>query len=256
MQPFDPSKLLIEQRCVAFEGLMRRAVESQYQNSTRQLVDSDDEQQLLERLIERHKPPLPHDPTCQGMHYLLTTPFRYPPLNYGSRFGQRNERGIWYGAEHLRTVFAEVAFYRLLFLEDSRADLGQITSRHTAFVVSIDSPRSVDLTAAGFIDLHAPLCSKTSYRFTQALGTYLRSLEVQMCLYTSARDPEHGKACAIFSPNAFKNKNPHGTTSEWVCVASHERVEFRRQNHTLKSERYSFARELFLVGSQLPRPSA
>src|SRR5215208_6155464 len=84
-----------------------RAVEAQHQVSTRKLVDSVEEQHLLEDLIDRAKPP---DRTAGRVHYLLATPFRYPPLRHGSRFGTRFERGLWYGAESPRTMFAEVAY--------------------------------------------------------------------------------------------------------------------------------------------------
>ena len=58
-----------------------RAVEAQHQVSTRKLVDSLEEQQLLESLIDAVKPPAPHG---ARFHYLLSTPFRYPPLRHGS----------------------------------------------------------------------------------------------------------------------------------------------------------------------------
>src|SRR6185436_5312824 len=93
-----------------------RVVEAQHQVSTRKLVDSTEEQILLEELIDSVKPP---DITSGRLHYLLFTPFRYPPLPHGSRFGGRHERGIWYGSLELRSAFAEVAYYRLLFIEGS-----------------------------------------------------------------------------------------------------------------------------------------
>ena len=37
---------------------------------------------------------------------LLSTPFRYPPLPYGSRFGRRHEHGIYYGSKRLDTNLA------------------------------------------------------------------------------------------------------------------------------------------------------
>src|SRR3954452_2053811 len=107
-----------------------RVVEAQHQLSTRKLVASAEAQELLEELLERVKPP---DDTHGRLHYLLFTPFRYPPLRHGSRFGSRHERGIWYGAEDRRTAFAEVAYYRLLFLEGSRAELGEVTTALSAF---------------------------------------------------------------------------------------------------------------------------
>ena len=68
-----------------------RAVEGQHVISTRKLVDTDDEQRVLEELLEGSKPPLRPDES--ELHYLLFTPFRYPPLRWGSRFGTRAERG-------------------------------------------------------------------------------------------------------------------------------------------------------------------
>src|SRR5690606_40733910 len=50
-----------------------RVVEAQHRVSTRKLVDTLEEQALLEDLIERAKPP---DPTGGRLHYLLATPFR------------------------------------------------------------------------------------------------------------------------------------------------------------------------------------
>ena len=69
-----------------------RVVEAQHQVSTRKLVDTLEEQSLLEDLIDAAKPP---DPTQGRLHYLLSTPFRYPPLRHGSRFGTRHEPGLW-----------------------------------------------------------------------------------------------------------------------------------------------------------------
>src|SRR5205823_4566220 len=81
-------------------GRFHRVVEAQFRNSTRKLCDSDEEQQVLESLIdERAKAPVPAG--FEGLHYLLYTPFRHPPLRNGSRFGTRGERGILYGAKKL-----------------------------------------------------------------------------------------------------------------------------------------------------------
>ena len=118
-------------RCAGDSELRRldvspwRVVEAQHQVSTRKLVDSNDEQSLLEEMIDRVKPP---DLTGGRLHYLLFTPFRYPPLPHGSRFGGRHESGIWYGSLDHRSAFAEVAYYRLLFLEGTHASLDTVTT--------------------------------------------------------------------------------------------------------------------------------
>ena len=56
-------------------ALLWRGVEAQHKVATMRLVDSLDDQAELERLLEASKPPLP--PAAQGLHYLLSTPFRY-----------------------------------------------------------------------------------------------------------------------------------------------------------------------------------
>ena len=89
----------------ALGGRFHRVVEAQFRNSTRKLCDSDEEQEVLEKLIdERAKAPVPAG--FEALHYLLYTPFRHPPLRNGSRFGTRQERGILYGARELPTAFA------------------------------------------------------------------------------------------------------------------------------------------------------
>src|SRR5512140_435060 len=100
-----------------------RTVEAQHVVSTRALVDSLEEQALLEQLLDDAKPPVPPGPEFAGLHYLLATPFRYPPLAWGSRFGRRHERGIWYGSESCETALAELSYYRLLFFEGTKAKL-------------------------------------------------------------------------------------------------------------------------------------
>ena len=67
-----------------------RAVEAQHVVSTRVLVDTLDEQAELERLLDAAKPAIEHPP---ALHWLLYTPFRYPPLPSGSRFRGPAEPG-------------------------------------------------------------------------------------------------------------------------------------------------------------------
>ena len=70
--------MLLARRARRSHGRLLRLVESQEQVATNSLVRTLAEQALLEDLIEASKPPLPA--TGHGLHYLLATPFRYPPL--------------------------------------------------------------------------------------------------------------------------------------------------------------------------------
>lgn len=227
-----------------------RVVESQHQVSTRKLVDSNEEQALLEEMIDRVKPP---DLTDGKLHYLLFTPFRYPPLAHGSRFGRRHERGIWYGSVDQRTAFAEVAYYRLLFLEGTRASLGTVTTPLTAFTANIRTAKGVNLVAAPFDAHRRAIASPTSYTSSQALGTAMRSAGVEAFRYPSARDDKGGVNVGAFSPSVFGTTKPKSFET-WYCAASRERVEVTQGDY-FKRDEFAFQRSQFLVQGALPAPA-
>jgi hypothetical protein len=227
-----------------------RVVEAQHLVSTRKLVDSADEQAVLEQLIEASKP---SDPT-RGRHLvLLSTPFRYPPLRHGSRFGARHERGLWYGSEDQRTLFAEAAYYRLVFLEGTRADLGIVTTWHTAFTVSSKTDRGIDLTAKPF-DRHRPaISSSSSYDASQGLGRAMREGGVEMFRWHSARDAQGGVNVGIFTPAVFRAAKPRDLET-WHAAATRDRVEFVRRDWS-DAQIHAFPRGQFLVDGRLPAPA-
>lgn len=227
-----------------------RAVEAQHLNSTRKLVRSVEEQHLLEDLLEAAKPPAAAPPK---LHYLLATPFRYPPLRHGSRFGARHEPSLWYGAESLGTVFAEVAYYRFVFLEGTSAELGTVSTALTAFRVSARSAKAVDLTLPPFDAHRGRIASPTRYDASQALGAAMRAAGVELFRYPSARDPE-GVGVALFTPRAFGAAKPRDEAT-WHCVATRERVELARRDHSRVREAMRFERARFLVRGALPLPA-
>lgn len=239
---FEPQRL---------SGPAWRAVESQHVTSTRKLVDSDDEQQVLEGLIDTAKPPWPTDRRFVGLHYLLATPFRHPPLRYGSRFGTRRERGIFYCAEEQATVLAEKAYYVLLFLEGTEADIEPLTRPLTVFQVRVSSKKGADLTQAPF-DAHvARISSPTSYRDSQPLGASMREAGVAAFRFVSARDPEGGANIGLFEP-IFTTKQPINA-EQWICTATRSRVELKPGSAVMRS-RTSFPRAVFEVEGTLPMP--
>lgn len=227
-----------------------RVVEAQHIASTRKLVDSAAEQDLLETLIDRVKPP---SATAGTLHYLLSTPFRYPPLRHGSRFGSRHERGIWYGSEQQRTAFAEVAYYRLLFLEGTHAALGRVVASLTAFTVRMRTLRGVDLLVPPFEAHRAAIASPVSYTASQALGTAMRASGVELVRFPSARDALGGANVAAFTPSVFHKAAPQHA-QRWHCTATRELVDFVRTDLTSMRESYEFERVQFLVDEQLPAP--
>ncbi len=238
-----------------FEGDAWRIVESQHLTSTRKLVDSDEEHAILEDLIDAQKPAAPKAPEFEGLHYLLSTPFRYPPLRHGSRFGRRSEPSIWYGSHSLRTALAEVAYYRWVFLEGTDADLGPLETLHTAFQVELRSERSLDLSTPPFSAFEDILASKSDYEATQKLGTDMREAGLEVFHYRSARDPRAGKNMGVFTPRVFVNKEPRRHTQSWHAIATRSYVEFSRQN-IFQRDTHRFDRDDYEVDGKLPIPAS
>ncbi len=233
-------------------GRFCRVVEAQFRNSTRKLVDSDAEQEVLEDLIDR-RAKLPVPAGFEDLHYLLYTPFRHPPLRNGSRFGTRLERGILYGARELPTAFAEVAYYRLVFLEGSAAQLGDLHVELTAFWFGLAAARGIDLSRPPF-DAHEPqISSKTTYGASQRLGADLRAAGVQACLYVSARAAPRALNVAVFE-NAFRPRRPV-REERWSCTANRAGAEFRSGTLLDPERRHAFARAQFEVAGRLPAPA-
>jgi hypothetical protein len=237
-----------------YRGVAWRAVEDQHRISTRKLVDSDEEHELLEALIDETKPAV-LEKAPSGLDYLLFTPFRYPPLRMGSRFGTRSEGGIWYGSEQIRTAFAEVGYYRLLFLDGTEAasQLAPLYLKFTVFNVDLKSNRAVDLTKAPFHAHRAVISSKTDYVVSQRLGVDMRDAGVELFRYVSARDVSAGVNVGLFSPFAFASKKPKHRQS-WLGVASLDAVEFSRKDGE-KAGPFRLLRREYEVDGRLPTPA-
>lgn len=241
---------LTNQRELAGEGL--RVVEGQHVNSTRKLVDSDEEQSLLEALLdEGAKPPRPKGARFEGLHYLLYTPFRHPPLNGGTRFGSRHERGVFYAANEKRTALAEWAYYRLAFLEGSAADLGTTTAPVTTFKALFATKNGIDLTRMPFAEWRSRLASPCSYADSQPLGREMRSGGIEAVAFFSARQRD-GVNFALFEP-CFRKRAPQAPET-WFCTFNRERVEFKSQS-VFETAVESFVRAQFEVDGRLPVPA-
>lgn len=235
-------------RAHAFDCL--RLVESQHVIATRKLVDSDAEQALLESLIALAKPPVPSG--LSRLHYLLFTPFRHPPLQNGSRFGRRTEPGLFYGSAEVEVALAEVAYYRLVFLEGTRATLPLLQSEHTGFVAKVAAKQFVDLRKPPFAAFSEAIHSKTDYAPSQQLGGELRAAGIDAFAYDSARAPGGGTNYGLLAP-VFASSRPTRFRT-WTCSATKDLVEFRERNF-LKPRALSFPRAAFLCPKALPSPA-
>lgn len=223
-----------------------RSVEDQTRSSTRHLVESEEEHALLEAIIERGKPPQ----RAPELDYLLKTPFRYPPLPHGSRFGRAYEPGLFYGSLEERTCLGESAYYQLAFLRAAK-DARFVTheKRFTTFSFSLKSQRAVDFTADRFSELRPMLSDPESYAHSQPAGTSLRDSGVLFCLFWSARVPD-GRNAAVFDPNAFSEKRiPTRSQRTWYASVSASRVLFTRST---SKETFAFRPESFSVAGRFP----
>lgn len=213
-----------------------RIVEAQHILSARDLVDSIEEHELLESLLEESKPPIETE-----KHYLIFTPFRYPPLEYGSRFGRVHEPSLWYGSLEIETAFAEVAYYRLQFFKDTEGALGYIETPITAFSTSLKTNRGLDLTLSPFSDYTQQLSAKNTYEHSQPLGTAMREASIESFIFWSARTKEPGKNVAAYTPDVFHMKKHQYIHQQqnWTCMASKNSIEFIRLD-VFKQDKFTY----------------
>jgi hypothetical protein len=173
------------------------------------LVDTLNEQAVLEDLIENTKLAIP--PDCRHLDYLFSTPFRYGALYpQGSRFRRAGRTpGVYYAAEQARTAVAEMAFYRLLFFVESPAtpwpsDPGE----YTAFAAAVATERSIDLTVPPLDRNRACWTHLTNYAATQTLADAAGAASIEIIRYESVRDVHAGSNVALLTCRAFAQARP------------------------------------------------
>ncbi len=182
-----------------------RLVEAQHRVSTLKLVDTLEEQSLLESMIEETKPNLP--PECQGLHYLLAAPFRYGAIYpNGSRFRRAGRTlGVYYASEEVETAVSEMVFYRLLFFSESPSTpFPDDATDFNAFSVRIRTERAFDILDTA----DTALSHLTDYTACQNLAHSAREAEVNVIRYASARRSGRHPNVAVLNAKAFLDKNP------------------------------------------------
>ncbi len=190
----------------AWRGRLWRAVEAQHTVSTMRLVATLAEQELLERILDDTKPPLPE--AARGLHYLLATPFRYPPVSRGSRFRGLNDPGVFYGAGEIRTACAELGYFHA---EAEGA--------------------AVDLRQAPLVRDAALWTDPADYSATQSFGRIARDAGVALICYQSVRDPQRGGCVAALTPAAFRRKSPLATQA-WFLTVTPQLVIWQRERRS------------------------
>ena len=240
-------------------GTLYRLVESQEQIATRQLLDTLEEQALLEEMLDAVKPPYPEN--MAHLHYLLKSPFRYPPLKWGSRFGRTFEPSLFYGGCSVEVTLVESAYYRFIFWHSMQAPPPKSIMRsvHTLFSVDYKTQKGVQLQYAPFDQYHDALRHPSNYSFAQSLGTVMRSLHVEVFEYCSARtnqelktnEKKQGICVGLFAADAFCSNQPK-ERQQWFCDMSAGEIIFKAVE---SSELIRFPLDQFLLDGVLPMPA-
>ncbi|MFC6635515.1 RES family NAD+ phosphorylase [Microbulbifer taiwanensis] len=253
----------IESGKVRLLGRLYRIIESQEEVATRSLVDNLQKQRVLEELLEQSKPQ--RLPGSEQLHYLLATPFRYPPLPWGSRFGGTAESGIFYGSKTIPTVLAEAAYYRLLFIHDmDPAPPKPVTSYHNIFSAKYCADPGIRLQAPAWEQDWPALTHPMDYRYCLNLGRQLRDAEIAGLEAPSARallaglaqlpaNNSEGINVALFEPGALL-KRPPTQEADVTAETGSEEVVFLVKSGD-RTETRSFALEAFEIDGILPRPA-
>ncbi len=227
------------ERALAATGARRslqlwRAVEAQHVVSTNVLVDTLQEQAELERLLEAAKPAVARP---AALHWLLYTPFRYPPLPSGSRFRGPADPGVWYGADAERTACAELGYWRWRFLVAS-PELESLTARPQSVFRARLRGVTIDLRLPPFDAARDTWARPDDYAGCQALARQARAAGVAILRYESVRDPQHAGCGAVLKPEAFAAPAPTALQT-WLLEVRRERVTWTPAS-PLASGRFEF----------------
>jgi len=237
---WTPPAVAFERRPFALS--LWRAVEAQHVVSTMALVDTLEEQAVLEAVLDAGKPAVP--PEARHLHYLLFTPFRYPPSPWGSRFRAPHDPGVFYGADERRTACAELGYWRWRFLCDSPALPYIVARAQTLFEVSIRTD-GIALDAPPFDRDAAHWTAPGDYAACQHFARIAREASVGMIRYTSVRDPSHGPCGAVLTPAAFSAPQPLATTT-WMLTVRRDRVIWQRDD-LLQRDSFEFEAAAWLA---------
>lgn len=228
-----------------------RIVESQQQIATTRIVDSLKEQAILEAMLEANKP-LSHEKNKQ-LHYLLSTPFRYPPLKHGSRFGSRFEPSLLYGSKSVETALIECSYYRFIFWNGmTKAPKSKkFITEHTLFAGRYFSEKCLQLQHPPFEQYQDNLRNPASYADTQQFGSAIREAGIEVIEYMSARDANRGINVALLASQALIVNEPL-YKSQWICSTTANNVRFVSRDD---SKVYGFNITYFNVDGVLPSPA-
>ncbi len=219
-----------------YRGQVWRLVEAQHIVSTTRLVDSLDEQRVLEEILESTKPPVP--PDCAHLDYLLAAPFRYGCYPSDSRFRRRGRTpGVYYASERPETAVAETVWYRLRFYQESPSTpLPTNAAEYTAFAVRVATASALDLNATPLSKRNADWTHPDDYSACLDLADQARGDGIGIIRYASARHPDAWPNVALLTCAAFADAKPRLRRS----IRIHLRRDSAQVFAELPRSRYEF----------------
>lgn len=228
-----------------------RLVECQETIATTEIVSTLENQAVLEEMLDAESKPR-HRAGTEHLHYLLSTPFRYPPLQHGSRFGGRFEPSLFYGGTSEYVTLCESAFYRFYFYYDMETPpLNDVLqTQHSLFKFRYKTNLGVKLQCPPFDVYNNTLRDPNYYTATQTLGVTMREAGIKGFEYRSARDQDGGINVALFDATPLTTNKPLNVRS-CLCETGHDKVTF-----SLDRKITLFILEQFQVNGTLPTPAA
>lgn len=200
---------------------MWRACEGQQKSHVAPLVDSVDELELLENILESSKPPLKAG--CPD-HYLLDTPFRYMERTAGgSRFVREGADGAMYAAEHPETSLRESShwlYHHFIRRSEGLRDKS-LSWKRLLFSFEVDG-EAIDLSAPPYDQDGDAWMHPADYARCQRMGSEARQAGIPMIRYRSVRDPAHRHAVVLLSGRCICGKKPSSAQDFTVFVGGGE----------------------------------
>ena len=195
-----------------------RVIEGQARSSTLRLIDTFDEHDTLEAMLEAAKPPVPDD--CAHLDYQFWSPFRYGRYPTSSRFRRAGKTsGAWYGSEEPLTAIAETIWGNLRFYTASPGTpFPRKPVEYTGVQADIASLFALDLTTPPWSD-NAAWMDPDDYEPCLKLAEEARKAGAEVIRYASVRRPDHAFNAAVLTCAAFQQPAPIATQTWTILYA-------------------------------------
>ena len=220
-----------------------RIIEGQARSSTLRLVDTFDEHDTLEALLEAAKPPVPDE--CAHLDYQFWSPFRYGRYPTSLRFRRAGKPpGVWYGSEEPLTAIAETIWGNLHFYANSPGTpFPRKPVDYTGVQADITTPFALDLTAPPWSDDLA-WTDPDDYEPCLKLAEEARTAGAEIIRYVSVRHPDQAANAAVLTCAAFQQ--PALIAAQTWTILYAERIiratcETTRQRYMLVKDQVKLA---------------